>query len=104
MYAFQYRKAASLKEAGELLKKDAEAKPMSGGMTLIPTLKARLADPGKRVSRHSVPELKGVCTDDAGGLCIGAATTHAGPPSFCAAPTASCTVKAAMPRGVGTPN
>ena len=35
---------------------------------------------------------------------IWALTTHTGPPSFCAASTASCTVKAGMPRGTGTPN
>ena len=34
---------------------------------------------------------------------ICALTTQTGPPSFCAASTASCTVNAGMPRGTGTP-
>ena len=75
MYAFQYRKAKSLKEAGELLAKDDEAKPLSGGMTLIPTLKQRLAQPTQLVDIAGLAELAGI--DNKGGvLTIGAATRH----------------------------
>ncbi len=75
MYAFQYRKATSLKEAGELLAKDEEARPMSGGMTLIPTLKARLAQPTQLIDITGLAELFGIEVRD-GQLFIGAATRH----------------------------
>jgi carbon-monoxide dehydrogenase medium subunit len=45
VYSFNYVKARSLQHAGELLAANAEAKLLAGGMTLIPTLKARLARP-----------------------------------------------------------
>ncbi len=75
MFAFQYRKAKSLKEAGELLAKDNEAKPLSGGMTLIPTLKARLAQPTQLIDINGISELSGIEVKD-GALIIGAATRH----------------------------
>jgi carbon-monoxide dehydrogenase medium subunit len=45
MYQFSYLKPKSLKEASQLLAKNAEAKLLAGGMTLLPTLKQRLAQP-----------------------------------------------------------
>ena len=75
MYAFEIERPTTLSDAVAAIAGGGQA--LSGGQTLIPTLKARLADPGKLVSLHSIPELKGVCTDDAGRICIGGATTHA---------------------------
>ena len=75
MYAFELERPTTLQDAVAAIAGGGQA--LSGGQTLIPTLKARLADPGKLVSLHAIPELKGVCTDDAGRICIGAATTHA---------------------------
>ena len=75
MYAFEIERPTTLSDAVAAIAGGGQA--LSGGQTLIPTLKARLADPGKLVSLHAIPELKGVCTDDAGRICIGAATTHA---------------------------
>jgi carbon-monoxide dehydrogenase medium subunit len=76
MYSFQYRKAKSLAEAGEVLAKDDEARPLSGGMTLIPTLKQRLAQPTQLVDIAGLPELAGI-EMKGGVLTIGAATRHA---------------------------
>ncbi len=45
MYDFNYHRPAKVADAAALLKKAKEAKLMSGGMTLIPTLKQRLASP-----------------------------------------------------------
>lgn len=53
-----------------------EAQPISGGQTLIPTLKARLAAPSVLVSLTAIEEMKGVCMSDDGRLCIGGGTTH----------------------------
>ncbi len=75
MFAFQYRKAKSLKEAIDFLAKDGEAKPLSGGMTLIPTLKARLANPTQLIDINGISELSGIEVKD-GALIIGAATRH----------------------------
>lgn len=75
MYAFQYRKAKSLTEAVDLLGKDGDAKPLAGGMTLIPTIKQRLAQPTQLVDIADLTELTGVSL--AGGkLTLGAGTRH----------------------------
>jgi carbon-monoxide dehydrogenase medium subunit len=55
---------------------DDEAQVLSGGQTLIPTLKARLASPSKLVSLAGVAEMKGICMDG-NSVSIGGATTHA---------------------------
>lgn len=75
MFSFQYRKAKTLKEAADFLAKDDEAKPLSGGMTLIPTLKARLANPTQLIDLNGLSELSGIEVKD-GALIIGAATRH----------------------------
>lgn len=75
MYAFQYRKAKTLKEAADWLAKDADAKPLSGGMTLLPTLKARLAQPTQLIDIVGLAELAGI-ENKGGVLTIGAATRY----------------------------
>ncbi len=76
MYNFDVEMPTSIADAVKALGRE-EAQPMSGGQTLIPTLKARLAAPSVLVSLHGIPEMKGVCKNDAGQICIGGATTHA---------------------------
>lgn len=75
MYAFQYRKAKTLQEAADWLAQDEEAKPLSGGMTLLPTLKARLAQPTQLIDIAGLPELAGI-ENKGGVLTIGAATRY----------------------------
>ena len=43
MYSFNYLKPGSIKEAESLLSRSDDNKVISGGMTLLPTLKQRLA-------------------------------------------------------------
>lgn len=76
MYNFDIEKPTTIADAVKALGRD-EAQPLSGGQTLIPTLKARLAMPSVLVSLHGIDEMKGVCLDDDGRVCIGGATTHA---------------------------
>jgi len=76
MYNFDVEMPSTIADAVKALGRD-EAQPMSGGQTLIPTLKARLAAPSVLVSLHGIAEMKGVRVNDAGHLCIGGATTHA---------------------------
>ena len=45
MYDFNYHRPKTVEEAVKLLKKAEDGTVMSGGQTLIPTLKARLASP-----------------------------------------------------------
>ncbi|WP_028028575.1 FAD binding domain-containing protein [Gemmobacter nectariphilus] len=75
MYDFEFVKPASLAEAVAAMGRDG-AQALSGGMTLLPTMKQRLNQPDSLVSLNGLAELKGVSV--AGGvLTIGAATTHA---------------------------
>ena len=76
MYDFAYHRPASLAEAAKLLKSTDEAKLVAGGMTLIPTLKLRLAKPGAVVDLAALKDLVGIKV--AGGtVTVGAMTTHA---------------------------
>src|SRR6187402_2430343 len=75
MQSFSYVKATSLKQAGELLAAHADAKLLAGGMTLIPTLKARLAQPSHLIDIGGIAELSGIDATD-GKLTIGAGTKH----------------------------
>ena len=60
MYDFAYHRPKSVADAAALLKGKEEARPMSGGMTLIPTLKQRLARPSDIVDLGAIKELAGV--------------------------------------------
>ena len=75
MYDFEFVKPSTIAEATKALLGDG-AQPLSGGQTLLPTMKQRLASPGVLVSLNGIAETKGVCKGD-GGLHIGGATTHA---------------------------
>jgi len=75
VYSFNYVKVKSLKEAGELLAAHPEAKLLGGGMTLLPTMKARLAQPSHLIDIAGLAELSGIA-EQAGKLVIGAATRH----------------------------
>jgi len=75
MYSLSYVKAKSVKEAAEFLARNPEAKLLAGGMTMIPTLKARLARPTHLVDIASLPELRRI-EAKGGKLVIGAGTKH----------------------------
>jgi carbon-monoxide dehydrogenase medium subunit len=75
MYEFEYHRPASLDDAARRLG-DAEAKLVAGGMTLIPTLKMRLAKPSELIDLGAIPALKGI-SEDGDGVVIGAMTRHA---------------------------
>jgi carbon-monoxide dehydrogenase medium subunit len=75
MYSLSYVKAKSVKEAAEFLARNPEAKLLAGGMTMIPTLKARLARPTHLVDIANLPELRRI-EAKGGKLVIGAGTKH----------------------------
>jgi len=76
MYAFAYHRPASLADAMALLSNAEDARPLAGGHTLLPTLKQRLAQPSDLVDLGAISELRGI-REEAGGITIGAMTTHA---------------------------
>ena len=78
MYApdFEYYRAGSLAEAGQLLQQHPGAKLLAGGHSLIPLLKLRLATPAALIDIGRLDELKGISVAD-GRVRIGALTTHA---------------------------
>ena len=74
MYAFDYHRPQTLSGALADLE-NADAKALAGGMTLLPTMKQRLAQPSALIELKDVPELKGVAREgDA--IVIGAMTRH----------------------------
>lgn len=75
MHGFDYHRAASLEEAARLAAKDGEAKLLAGGMTLIPTLKQRLAAPSKLIDMNGLAALAGIAVTGEGAE-IGAMTRH----------------------------
>ncbi len=75
--SFEYHTPATVQEAVQLLAKYGdEGKVVTGGMSLIPLMKLRLARPAHVVDLRKLADLKGV--KEAGGrIVIGARTTHA---------------------------
>ncbi|MGI3163927.1 FAD binding domain-containing protein [Pseudooceanicola sp. 200-1SW] len=98
MYNFDFVRPSSVEEAVAALTDD-EAQPLSGGQTLIPTMKQRLNAPGTLVSLLGIEALKGV-SSEAGRVTIGAATTHA---SVAAEVAGIYPALAALAGGIGDP-
>ena len=76
MYEFTYRRATSVDEAVEMLASAEDPKVLSGGMTLLPTMKQRLAQPSDLIDISHIAELSGIRRGDER-IIIGAATRHA---------------------------
>ncbi|QIE55957.1 xanthine dehydrogenase family protein subunit M [Pikeienuella piscinae] len=74
MYDFEYVKAGSVSDALKALSAG-DAQPISGGQTLIPTLRARLGQPSALVDLSKIAELKGIEVSG-GKVKIGGASTH----------------------------
>jgi len=75
MHNFDFVKPSSIADAVAALAVEG-AQALSGGQTLVPTMKQRLAEPAVLVSLTGIPEMKGVCRGDIG-LHVGGATPHA---------------------------
>jgi carbon-monoxide dehydrogenase medium subunit len=74
MYAVNYHRATSISEAAKLAK-GGEAKFLSGGMTLIPAMKTRLAAPSDVIDLAHIPAMSGI-TVAGKSVIIAAGTTH----------------------------
>jgi carbon-monoxide dehydrogenase medium subunit len=75
MYEFEYSRAASLNDAASRLGSDEDARLVAGGMTLLPTLKLRLAKPTQLIDLAGLAELKGIA-EEGDAVVIGAMTRH----------------------------
>ena len=76
MYQFDYQTPASLETALAALRGNDEAKILAGGMTLLPTMKLRLARPEVLIDINRIGSLAGIGKGD-GAIVIGAMTRHA---------------------------
>lgn len=76
MYAFNYHRPTSLAEAKRILAANADAKLVAGGMTLLPTMKMRLAQPSDLVDLGGIDGLTGI-VDEGDAISIGAMVCHA---------------------------
>lgn len=76
MYSFNYQRPTSLGDATKALAAAEDAKYLAGGMTLIPTMKQRLAQPSDLIDLGAIAELSGI-RREGDELVIGATTTHA---------------------------
>ena len=75
MYDFAYHKPTSIADAVKILAADPDAKPISGGHTLLPALKHRLNRPSALVDLSGIAELKGI-RREGDTIVIGAMTRH----------------------------
>ncbi|MBZ9677260.1 FAD binding domain-containing protein [Mesorhizobium sp. ES1-1] len=74
MYSVNYHRAATVADAAKMIE-SGDAKLLSGGMTLIPAMKTRLAAPSDLVDLARIKELQGI-TVAGTTVTIGAGTTH----------------------------
>ena len=75
MYAFRYSRPHDVADAVARLRADSEAKLLAGGMTLIPSMKYRLAAPSALLDIGRLAQLQGIAEVD-GRLAIGAGVRH----------------------------
>lgn len=76
MYEFSYHKAKSIDDAISALDNAGDGKLLAGGMTLLPTMKQRLAAPDVLVDLAGLHSLAGIEKHD-NNIVIGAMTCHA---------------------------
>lgn len=75
MYQFNYQKAGSADDAASAVSSAEDGRFLAGGMTLIPTLKQRLAQPSDLVDLAGIGDLVGV-VDGGDSVTIKAMTRH----------------------------
>lgn len=75
MYAFKYHQPKTVRQAANLLAKFPEAKVLSGGHSLIPVMKLRLASPSDIIDINQVEGISGIEIKGRA-VVIGALTRH----------------------------
>lgn len=75
MYPFAYHKPGTRDQALSLAKDNEDAKFLAGGMTLLPTMKQRLAAPPHLIDLGALEEMRGIVVDGKT-VTIGAMSRH----------------------------
>ncbi len=75
MYAFSFHKPETLEEAKRLFGESDDPRYLSGGHTLLPSMKLRLAAPSDLIELNAIESLKGIALEG-DNVVIGAATRH----------------------------
>jgi len=75
MHNFNYHRPSNVADAVKALGSAGDGKIIAGGMTLVPTLKQRLAAPSDIVDLGGIADLKGIKAEG-DGVTIGAMTRH----------------------------
>ena len=75
MYPFTYHQPDSLRQAASVAGKAEDAKFLAGGMTLLPTMKQRLASPANLIDLSKIGDLAGIEVKGRS-VVIGAMTRH----------------------------
>ena len=75
MYSFTFHRPTTVRQAGNLLAKDSEAKLIAGGHSLLPVMKLRLAKPSALIDLNKVEGLAGIELKGRS-IVIGAMTRH----------------------------
>src|SRR5436305_5626898 len=75
MKSFAFHRPTTLYEMSALLGGVADSMPLAGGMTLLPTIKQRLAAPAALIDLSKIPPLSGISVHG-DTLTIGAMTRH----------------------------
>jgi aerobic carbon-monoxide dehydrogenase medium subunit len=75
MRSFAFHRPTTLYEMSALLGGVADSTPLAGGMTLLPTIKQRLAAPAALIDLSKIPQLSGVSVEG-DVLTLGAMTRH----------------------------
>ena len=75
MYSFNFRRASTLEDAQQIHQSSADAVYVAGGMTLIPSLKLRLANPDDVVDLSQIEGLSAISSND-GVVSVGAMARH----------------------------
>lgn len=75
MYSFNFRRASNVEDAQQIHQSSSDAVYVAGGMTLIPSLKLRLANPDDVVDLSQIDGLGAISTND-GVVSVGAMARH----------------------------
>jgi carbon-monoxide dehydrogenase medium subunit len=75
MRSFAFHRPNTLPEMSALLSGVSDSMPLAGGMTLLPTIKQRLAAPAALIDLSKIPQMFGVSVDGSA-LTMGAMTRH----------------------------
>lgn len=75
MYSFNFRRASNLDDAQQIHRSSSDAVYLAGGMTLIPSLKLRLASPNDVIDLSQIAGLGAISSAD-GVVSVGAMARH----------------------------